>query len=92
MTSYNHSAHVVVIIIPIIMDRKKRLERAIAESGEVLGYSSMKEKQIEAISALVEGNDTFVSLPTGCRKSIIYVLLPLVFDKLSGKVFTILNC
>ena len=51
-----------------LVDGKKQLERAIAESGVVLGYSSMKEKQIEAISAFVEGNDTFVSLPTGYGK------------------------
>jgi len=33
----------------------------------------------------VSGKDTFVALPTGYGKSIIYALLPSVFNKLRGK-------
>ena len=33
----------------------------------------------------VEGKDTFVTLPTGYGKSIIYGILPIVFDKMRGK-------
>ena len=44
----------------------------------------LKDKQIEAISSFVQGHDTFVSLPTGYGKSMIYALLPSVFDKIKG--------
>ena len=57
---------------------------AIAESAHQLGYATLKEFQVKAISSIVEGQDTFVSLPTGYGKSIIYAALPLVFDKLKG--------
>ena len=33
----------------------------------------------------VEGKDTFVSLPTGFGKSLIYGVLPSIFDKLKGE-------
>ena len=39
---------------------------------------ALKDKQIEAISSFVQGHDTFVSLPTGYGKSMIYALLPSV--------------
>ena len=61
------------------------VERAIVDSAEMLGYYNMKVKQLEAVKALIEGNDTFVSLPTGFGKSLIYAVLPFVFDKLRGK-------
>ena len=32
----------------------------------------------------MSGNDTFVSLPTGYGKSVIYGVLPPLFDKLRG--------
>ncbi len=44
----------------------------------------MKDKQMEAILAVVRGKDTFVSLPTGFGKSMIYGVLPMVFDKMRG--------
>ena len=62
------------------------LKKAILESTRLLGYPSVYEKQEEAICAFIEGHDTFVSLPTGYGKSLIYAVLPLVFDKIRGKV------
>ena len=56
---------------------------AIAEGAAALGLV-LKSKQSEAISAFVQGHDTFVSLPTGYGKSIIYAILPSVFDKIKG--------
>ena len=44
----------------------------IAECALQLGYEGVKDKQMEAILALVRGKDTFVSLPTGFGKSMIY--------------------
>jgi superfamily II DNA helicase RecQ len=38
-----------------------------------------KEKQLSAIKSIVEGNDTFVVLPTGYGKSKIYMHLPEIF-------------
>ena len=59
------------------------LERAVRYSLHVLGYEKsfkLKEKQLEAIKAILDGRDCLVVLPTGFRKSIIYQCLPPVFD------------
>ena len=61
------------------------MKTAITESGEQLGYDKLRVKQIEAITSFLQGNDVFVSLPTGYGKSIIYAALPYAFDKLRGK-------
>jgi len=39
----------------------------------------------EAVKAFVEGNNVFMSLPTGFGKSLCFVLLPYVFDCLCGE-------
>ena len=59
----------------------KSVLAAIREAANELGIEKPKEKQQEAILSFVNGSDTFVSLPTGYGKSIIYAVLPLVFDK-----------
>ena len=61
------------------MDVSKAIE-------EVSGYLevTLKEKQREAIERFCSGNDVFVSLPTGYGKSLIFAMLPLVFDKIRG--------
>ena len=53
-----------------------------------LGYSSLKSEQLLAISSFLEGNDLFVSLPTGYGKSLCYAALPLAFE-LSLRLFTL---
>ena len=50
----------------------------ITECALQLGYEGVKDKQMEAILAVVRGKDTFVSLPTGFVKSMIYGVLPVV--------------
>ena len=60
------------------------VETAIKEAMNAIGLTELKEKQKEAITMFVQGHDTFVVLPTGYGKSIIYGILPLVFDKLKG--------
>jgi len=58
---------------------------AILEVAESVGMT-LKEKQLSALISFCEGNDVFVTLPTGYGKSMIYGLLPLVFAKLRGMV------
>ena len=50
----------------------------------------LKDKQIEALLTFCLGNDVFVSLPTGYEKSMIYGLLPLIFDKIKGNICRVL--
>ena len=45
----------------------------------------LKPKQIEAVKSFESGKDTFVSLPTGYGKLIIFVVLPLLFDYMHSK-------
>ena len=58
---------------------------ALEEALRVVGVEKLKQKQEEALFSFLAGNDTFVSLPTGYGKSIIYGILPVVFDLLLGK-------
>ena len=64
------------------MEAKKR--QAIAESARAMGVVQLKSKQLEALDAFLSGKDTFVFLPTGYRKFIVYAVLPLAFDLLKG--------
>ena len=45
--------------IPVEMD----LSSFIMEFGRRLGNDSLKDKQVEAVSTFMKGNDIFVSLP-----------------------------
>ena len=58
---------------------------AIEEAMKEIGLTELKEKQREAVSIFLQGRDTFVSLPTGYGKSLIYALLPLVYDRIKGQ-------
>ena len=60
------------------------LKAIICQSAEEFGLE-LKDKQVEALEAILKGCDVFVSLPTGYGKSVIYALLPQAFDKLRGK-------
>jgi len=59
---------------------------AVRKSAASLGYLSLKDKQVEAASQLLRGKDTFVALPTGYGKSVIFALLPGAFDLLKGSL------
>ena len=63
---------------------KKALDFAAGKLGVKL-----KEKQPEAVLAFLSGHDVFVSLPTGYGKSLIYGILPIVFDNLNGKFLSL---
>ena len=54
-------------------------------AAHCMGIKELKPKQVEAVTTFVSGKDTFVSLPTGYGKSIIFAILPLLFDFLLGK-------
>ena len=43
----------------------------------------------EAVRAFVKGKDVFGILPTGYGKSVIYAILPLLFDFMFGKFLEI---
>ena len=59
-------------------------QEALAEATKEVGLVSLKAKQVEAMEAFVNGKDVFVSLPTGYGKSLIYAILPLIYNKLRG--------
>ena len=60
------------------------IQQALDEVVREMGFTKLKPKQLEAIVAVASGNDTFVSLPTGYGKSVVYGVLPPLFDKLRG--------
>ena len=66
-------------------------KRALMEATKEIGIKALKPKQEEAILAFMAGNDTFVSLPTGYGKSLIYGILPLMFDKVRGELVSTHN-
>ena len=54
----------------------------IIRASQRLGYSSVRDKQLLAIRTFMEGNDVFISLPTGSGKSLCYTVLPHAFNDL----------
>ncbi len=54
------------------------------KSEAELGYSCLKEEQIQASCQVLKGQDTFLALPTEYGKSVFYALLPGAFDILKG--------
>ena len=57
---------------------------------EVLDFAAdkldicLKKKQSESALAILSGNDVFVSLLTGYSKSLVYGIVPIVFDFMNG--------
>ena len=59
------------------------IKSIIQECALLLGYSSVKPEQEEAMKAFVkQQRDVFIAVPTGFGKSLRYSLLPLVFDRI----------
>ena len=48
------------------------VQKALDEVISEMGLLPLREKQTEAVLSIVAGKDTFVTLPTGYGKSIIY--------------------
>ena len=61
--SYYISGLTMAVGILVEMD----LSSYIMECGRRLGYESLKDKQVEAVSTFMKENDIFVSLPTGLQ-------------------------
>ena len=61
------------------MDLDEAITRTSIEISIVL-----KNKQLEALKLFCSGQDVFVTLPTGYGKTLIFAMLPLVFDKLKS--------
>ena len=70
----------------LTLNMQGRRTAAIIESAKILGIKQFKQKQVEAIETFLSGKDTFVCLPTGYGKSVIYAALPLAFDALKGEL------
>jgi len=62
------------------------LVEIVAKVGVELGYSNLKTEQMEAMLKFLQGQDVFVVLPMGYRKSLCYACLPLVFDQVFGRL------
>ena len=61
----------------------------------VLWQPCLRKEREQAIGAFVEGNDVFLSLPTGYGKSLCFAMLPCVYDRLrqsEGNVTSIVVC
>lgn len=67
------------------MDFLVDFNTAIVEICRRMELNPLKPKQLEALSTFMSGKDTFVALPTGYGKSIIFAVLPLLFDIILGK-------
>ena len=52
---------------------------------------NLSEHQIEALSNLLEGNDCFISQPTGSGKSAVYQTISLYFLSLLYEAFQLLR-
>jgi len=60
---------------------------ALDETVQELGFQQLKPKQLEAIEALVVySKDVLVALPTGYGKSVIYGVLPTLYNKMRGSL------
>jgi len=68
------------------------MEDLINDVALSLGVFPLKPEQSKAVLAFLEGKDVFVALPTGYGKSIIYAMLPAVFDRLKGIKCYIMSC
>ena len=60
-----------------VMDRFSERQKVITESARVIGINHLKPQQVRAMDSILNGTDTFVSLPTGYGKSVIFAALPL---------------
>ena len=68
------------------------VQEAIKYSVEKLGYESLKPEQEKVVREFLSGNDVFAALPTGYGKSLRCACLPHAFDRMRGRVGSIVIC
>ena len=59
-----------------------RIDTSIVFAKQTFAVQAVRKEQEQAIRAFVEGNDVFLSLPTGYGKSLCFAMLPFVYDRL----------
>ena len=67
----------------------ERIEAAISASLKRLDFRELRKSQELALHRFIEGNDVFVSLPTGSGKSLCYWMLPAAFNALRDRADSI---
>ena len=72
-------------------DRTAQTCQRAAAVRDVMGFSSWKEGQEEAITNVLKGHDTCAWLQTGGGKSLVYMVLASVLGELSTLVILIVN-
>ena len=55
---------------------------AATKAAQDLGYEAVKPEQLQVVTGVVRGRDTFAVLPTGFGKSLCFALLPAMYDQL----------
>ena len=90
MRQYRRNANDVIVIpgvcivgvsIMAMANSDDRLDNPLDQTSKKLSVTLRKE-QCHAVQSITAGNDTFVSLPTGGRKSTCFFVLPCLFDSL----------
>jgi len=66
--------------------KRMNFQTALEAVIRIMDLKPMKSKQLEAVESFVAGKDTFVALPTGYGKSVIFAVFPLLFDYMRGKL------
>ena len=59
---------------------------ALSEAVKRMDLNPLKPKQVESIQSFASGKDTFVALPTGYGKSVIFAIVSLLFDLMRGNL------
>jgi len=84
--AYSSRAHDRADLVKMLMMPRQpaAMEAAVSRAAKDMGYFLLKPKQLEAVYSFMQGNDTFMSLPTGYGKSAIDAILPTAFDYFLG--------
>ena len=73
------------------MDDDGSFDADLLYAKKSLGISfALKDRQIEALESIYNGQDTVAVLPTGYGKSVIYQLLPWLLQRSSSEPLTVI--